>query len=61
MIELKNISKSFDVKGEKSRVIDSINLRVYEEEIFGLVGATGSGKSTILRLMNGFIQPDGFT
>lgn len=58
MIELKNISKSFDVKGEKSRVIDSINLRVYEEEIFGLVGATGSGKSTILRLMNGFIQPD---
>lgn len=58
MIELKNISKSFDVKGEKSRVIDGINLRVYEKEIFGLVGATGSGKSTILRLMNGFIQPD---
>lgn len=59
MIRFENVSKSFDINGVESKVIDSINLHIDKGEIFGLVGETGSGKSTILRLMNGFMDPDG--
>ena len=58
MIIFENVSKSFEINGEKSVIIDDINLHVYKKEIFGLVGETASGKSTILRLMNGFIKPE---
>lgn len=58
MIRLEKVSKDFFIGGEKTRVIDGINLHVDKKEIFGLVGETGSGKSTILRMMNGFIEPD---
>ncbi len=58
MIRLKNVSKKFIINGKESRVIDGINLSINKKEIHGLVGETGSGKSTILRLMNGFIEPD---
>lgn len=58
MIRFENVTKSFFTNGKESRVISNVNLSVYKKEIFGLVGETGSGKSTILRLMNGFIEPD---
>lgn len=58
MIRLKNVTKEFLINGEFSTVINNISLSVQRKEIYGLVGETGSGKSTILRLMNGFIEPD---
>ncbi|NLK43122.1 MAG: ATP-binding cassette domain-containing protein [Tissierellia bacterium] len=58
MIRLENVSKKFEINGKENTVIKDINLSIYKREIFGLVGETGSGKSTILRLMNGFIKPD---
>lgn len=58
MIRFENVTKKFQINGKEYKVINDINLSVYEREIFGLVGETGSGKSTILRLMNGFIEPD---
>lgn len=58
MIRFENVIKSFIINGEESKIIDDISLSIYKKEIYGLVGETGSGKSTILRLMNGFIEPD---
>lgn len=58
MIRFENVTKSFFINGKESRVINNINLSIYKKEIYGLVGETGSGKSTILRLMNGFIESD---
>lgn len=58
MIRFENVSKRFHINGEKMPVIKDINLQVEKKEIFGLVGGTGSGKSTILRLINGFIEAD---
>ncbi len=58
MLRLENVSKNFHINGSESRVIKDINLSISKKDIFGLVGETGSGKSTILRLMNGFIEPD---
>lgn len=58
MISLENVTKDFLINGKKIRVINNISLSISQKEIYGLVGETGSGKSTILRLMNGFIKPD---
>lgn len=58
MIRFENVTKEFLIDGKESRVIDDVTLSIHKKEMFGLVGETGSGKSTILRLMNGFIEPD---
>lgn len=58
MIKFENVSKNFIINNTETRVIKDISLSVHKKEIFGLVGGTGSGKSTILRMMNGFIEPD---
>lgn len=58
MIKLENVSKNFIINKKETKVIRDISLSVHKKEIFGLVGGTGSGKSTILRMMNGFIEPD---
>lgn len=59
MIRLENVSKVFNLNGKENIVINDISVSIERKEIYGIVGETGSGKSTILRLMNGFIQPDG--
>ena len=58
LIELLNVSKSFS-SGTQSPVtiLDRVNLRVGEGEMLALLGQSGSGKSTILRLMSGLAQP----
>lgn len=49
MIKINNISKSFgDLK-----VLKEISLKIEEGKIFGLVGRSGVGKSTLLRCING--------
>ena len=52
MIDINNVGKSFNNKS----VLKSINLHIQEGEIFGIVGHSGAGKSTISRLLiqNGF-------
>jgi len=47
---LKNLVKSYD---GKKNVIDGINLEIKDKEFIVLVGSSGCGKSTILRLISG--------
>ena len=54
IIELRNICKSFD--GES--VLKEINLDIYDNEFLTLLGASGCGKTTILRIIGGFETPD---
>ncbi len=54
MIKLDNISKSF---GEK-QVIENLSLELQEGELFTLIGESGCGKTTLLRLIAGFESPD---
>lgn len=53
MIEVKNLSKFY---GEKIGVKD-INFTVQKGEIVGLLGPNGSGKTTIMKLINNYITP----
>ncbi|MFQ5715846.1 MAG: ABC transporter ATP-binding protein, partial [Nitrospinales bacterium] len=55
MVVLENIDKSFGPK----KVIQNLSLEVGEGEIFTLLGESGCGKTTLLRLVAGFLQPDG--
>ena len=54
IIELKNISKEFD--GEK--VLDNISLDIYDKQFVTLLGPSGGGKTTTLRIIGGFVTPD---
>jgi len=43
----------------KKQVLDSLSFKVFEKEIFGLIGKSGCGKSTLLKIIVGMIKPDG--
>lgn len=55
MIEIKNISKSYK-KNEK--VIDNMNLKIENGEIFGFLGPNGAGKTTTIKMITGMLQID---
>jgi spermidine/putrescine transport system ATP-binding protein len=55
ILELKNIRKSFS----NTRVLDGINLSVREGEFITLLGSSGCGKTTTLRIIAGLEYPDG--
>lgn len=53
VLELKNVTVTF---GNKD-ILDSVNLTVYENERIGIVGRNGQGKTTLLNIISGHIQP----
>ena len=59
LIELRHVSKSYVGAdgGSPMTVLDDISLEVREGEMLALLGQSGSGKSTILRLMAGLTEP----
>ena len=56
-LEIKNIYKSFG----SQKVLRGISLNVGEGEFVSILGASGSGKTTILRIIAGLEQPDSGT
>ena len=44
-------------KYSKKLVIDHVNMNIPEHSIYGFVGETGSGKTTIMRLLTGLAEP----
>ena len=53
-IEVRNLVKSFEDK----TVINDISFKVNDGEILAIVGFSGSGKSTVLKLICGLIPYD---
>ncbi|WP_436855895.1 ABC transporter ATP-binding protein [Staphylococcus caeli] len=53
MIEFKNIQ----IKFGDFVAVDQLNLTIQKNEFFTLLGSSGSGKSTTLNALSGFIQP----
>lgn len=58
MIEFKNISKHYQLKGQTLRALDQINLQIPDGSIFGIIGYSGAGKSTLIRLINLLERPN---
>lgn len=55
MIEIKDLSRSF---GE-TKAVDGISFAVDSGEIVGFLGPNGAGKTTTLRMIVGYLQPEG--
>ena len=53
LIEFKNVSKRYD----SHAAVSKLNLTIYQGEFFVLVGGSGSGKSTTLRMINALTEP----
>ena len=53
LVEFNEVSKAF---GDKL-ALDRVNMRLGRGKIVGLLGPNGSGKTTMMKLMNGLIQP----
>src|SRR5690349_11521828 len=54
---LRNLSKIYDVHGGEVIAVQNVTLTVADSEFVSIVGASGSGKSTILNLIAGFERP----
>ncbi|MBQ8780060.1 MAG: ABC transporter ATP-binding protein [Oscillospiraceae bacterium] len=51
---IKDITKNF---GEKT-VLDNISLEIKKGEIFGLLGPSGAGKTTLIKILTGQLKPE---
>ena len=54
IIEVKNLTKSFN----DTLVLDNINFKLFEGESLAIIGASGSGKSVLLKNIIGLLTPD---
>lgn len=54
ILEVKNISKSFDGK----KIIDNLSFDIEKGKIVGLLGKNGSGKTTVLKMINDLLTID---
>lgn len=57
-LELRNVSKSYGTGKDRVEVLSNINLTIEEGEFLAVVGFTGSGKTTLINLINGLHFPD---
>ncbi|MBI4014713.1 MAG: ABC transporter ATP-binding protein [Candidatus Aenigmarchaeota archaeon] len=56
-IELKHVTKEYDVGEERVKALNDVSLKIGEGEFVAVVGASGSGKSTLLHIMGALDKP----
>jgi len=54
-IEFKHVSKLYDEK----EIINDFNITVEKGEFVTVIGSSGCGKTTVLKMVNGLVQPNG--
>lgn len=57
MIQIENLSKVYQTKEKIVKGVDNVSLTINEGEIFGIVGYSGAGKSSLIRCMNLLERP----
>ncbi len=57
MIEIRGVTKSYEMGGEHVLALDGVNLTVEEGDFLAVTGPSGSGKSTLLFTMGGLLTP----
>lgn len=58
LLELNSVVKTFRKGDEVFRAVDGVDLQLYPHESVGLIGESGSGKSTVARLALMLLRPD---
>ncbi|HOB98919.1 MAG TPA: ABC transporter ATP-binding protein [Verrucomicrobiota bacterium] len=66
LVELRNVSKIYQLGGEEIRALDDVSFDIDEGEFISIIGPSGSGKSTLMHILGcldspsrGTIQLDG--
>ncbi|WP_432702171.1 methionine ABC transporter ATP-binding protein [Lysinibacillus sphaericus] len=57
MLEFRNVSKVYSVKKKEVVGVDNVSLTINSSDIFGIVGYSGAGKSSLLRCINLLERP----
>lgn len=57
MISIKGLRKIFTVDNKPITAVDNLSLTIQQGEIFGVIGYSGAGKSTFVRLLNRLEEP----
>ena len=57
MIELKNVHKRYSTKDGQVHAVNNVSIQIKKGEIFGVIGYSGAGKSSLIRMLNGLEQP----
>lgn len=57
MIEIVNVSKTFDDGTNKVQAVKNVSIKVEKGEIYGIIGYSGAGKSTLVRCINLLERP----
>lgn len=57
MITIKNLNKTFSTPEGEFQVLKDINLKIEKGDIFGVIGFSGAGKSTMIRCLNRLEEP----
>ncbi|MDX8046876.1 ATP-binding cassette domain-containing protein [Gracilibacillus sp. S3-1-1] len=57
MIRIKHLSKRYKTKNQEVQAVDNVSLDIAKGEIFGVIGYSGAGKSTFVRLINRLEEP----
>lgn len=57
MIILENVTKIYEASNGSVTAVDNVSLQIKEGEIFGIIGYSGAGKSSLIRLLNGLEKP----
>ena len=60
-IQIRNVSKRFVTQRDEVVAVDNLNLDVSPGELVSFLGPSGTGKTTLLRLIAGFERPDSGT
>ena len=50
--------KQIDLRDDEFYAVKNVSLRIYKGECVGLIGRNGCGKTTLLKMINGLIQPE---
>ncbi len=57
LIEIKNLTKTFDLDGTTVTALNNVSLHIEKGDIFGIIGMSGAGKSTLVRSINFLERP----
>ncbi len=58
LLDVRNVSKTFQKKKDECKAVNRVSLAIRESECVGLIGESGSGKTTIANMIAGFLEAD---
>lgn len=61
MIQIQNLSKTYETPRGRFEALRDINLQIEQGEVFGIIGPSGAGKSTLVQCINLLERPDNGT